>query len=811
MATTALALVALVAPALGQDRIAGARHPAIAAPGVQHAQGPVGERRFRFDIPAQPLPNALNAFGRQAGLQVTVEAATTAGLQGQAVSGEFTASEALGRLLAGTGIAWTFSGERTVALVKPPPSTGATTLDPMTVVGTGISPTSTIGVPPPAYAGGQVARGARIGALGNRDIFDVPFSVTGFTRELIDNQQGRTMVEVLRNDPSITINQNANAGGTDDVFNIRGFLTASGDTAFDGLYGLNSRQPSLEQVERVELFKGPNALFNGRAGAFSVGGVVNLVPKRATDEPVTTVTGRYLSDVVFGTHVDVGRRFGADNQFGVRFNGAYRDGETSIDDVEKKNEVAALALDYRGERFRWTADVDYNFNRTDGVFGGMQLLSGFDVPSAPDASALLGQPWSFLKQDKTRFASRAEWDFAPDWTVTVAGGQLDIEEIYQFAGVALLNAAGDTNLDVYTGGADTRNRTAEAAVRGRFETGPLGHTVSAGANWMEARVGSAFIDMPDLASNIYSPVLQPQPQFPGFSLPSKTSLTVSRSLFAGDEIALFGERLILTGGVRQTFIETSNYSATTGARTSGYESDALTPAVGVAFKPVKHVTIYGNYVEALEAGGTAPNTAVNRGETLPPAISDQVEVGAKVDFGSLGATLAVFEITKASAFTDPQTLVYATDGRQRHRGVELSVFGEPVPALRLLAGLTVLDTKLTRTAGGALDGREAIGVPTVQGRFFAEWDVPMARGLSLNGTLAYAGEQQANAANTQSLPSWTRLDLGARYTIDVRETPVTVRFNVENVLDTDYWSSVDRGFLYVGAPRTFFLSTTLTF
>ncbi|HRQ81577.1 MAG TPA: TonB-dependent receptor, partial [Azospirillaceae bacterium] len=734
-----------------------------------------------------------------------------AGKAAPALKGEMTADEALSRLLAGSGFMHRFTAAGVATLLPVPKAEGVELLDPVNVEGAAISKTATIGAGSPAYAGGQLARGARLGALGNRDVFDAPFSVAAYTRDVIDNQQARTMVEVLRNDPSITVNQNANPGGTDDVFNIRGFLTASGDTSFDGLYGMNSRQPSMEQIDRVELFKGPNALLNGRAGGFSVGGMVNLVPKRATDAPVTTLTTRYMSSGLYGVHADVGRRFGAEKQFGVRVNGAYRTGETSVNDVDKRNDVAALALDYRGDRFRWTADLDYGYAVTDGAFGGTGAATGFALPKAPDPSTLLGQKWSTLDQRKTRFVSRAEWDFADDWTLTVAAGQLDLEERYQFVNPYILNAAGDTLQDVYTGGGLTRNRTVEAAVRGRFDTGAVKHTVAAGASWTEQRFGSVFIDMTDLRSNLYRPTYYAKPAFPALSIPTKTSLTVNRSLFVADEASLFDDRLIITAGLRKTVIETGSYSASTGAKTASYRGDAVTPAVGVAVKPLRNVTVYANYMEALESGGTAPNTAVNRGETLAPMISKQVEAGVKADFGFIGASLAAFRIAKTNALTDPTTLVYAANGEQVHKGLEMSAFGEPWRGVRLLAGLTLLDAEMTRTAGGALDGKQPIGVPPVQARLYGEWDTPWVDGLSLNATLAFASAQKADAANTRSLPDWTRLDLGARYALEVDKTLVTVRFNVENVFDHNYWASVDRGSLYVGAPRTFLLSATANF
>jgi iron complex outermembrane receptor protein len=75
----------------------------------------------------------------------------------------------------------------------------------------------------------------------------------------------------------------------------------------------------------------------------------------------------------------------------------------------------------------------------------------------------------------------------------------------------------------------------------------------------------------------------------------------------------------------------------------------------------------------------------------------------------------------------------------------------------------------------------------------------------------YTSSQYLNAANTQELPSWTRLDLGARYVIDGRGKPIVIRANIENVFDANYWGSASRGFLGLSTPRTFLLSTTFSF
>ncbi len=67
-------------------------------------------------------------------------------------------------------------------------------------------------------------------------------------------------------------------------------------------------------------------------------------------------------------------------------------------------------------------------------------------------------------------------------------------------------------------------------------------------------------------------------------------------------------------------------------------------------------------------------------------------------------------------------------------------------------------------------------------------------------------------ANTQSVSGWTRVDLGARYTfVGPLGKPIVMRAIVENVANNAYYLSAARGFLAVGAPRTYMLSATFNF
>ena len=130
------------------------------------------------------------------------------------------------------------------------------------------------------------------------------------------------------------------------------------ELALNGMYGLaRDGHVPTEFLERVEVLRGPAALLDGMAPFGAVGGSINLVTKHAGDTPITSISGDYTSNSQFGTHIDVGRRGGDHNQFGFRYNGVYRGGETALDEQWKVRGLNALSLDFREERVRLSVDT----------------------------------------------------------------------------------------------------------------------------------------------------------------------------------------------------------------------------------------------------------------------------------------------------------------------------------------------------------------------------------------------------------------------------------------------------------------------
>ncbi|AVR97151.1 TonB-dependent receptor [Pseudoduganella armeniaca] len=659
-----------------------------------------------------------------------------------------------------------------------------------------------------SFAGGQVARKARLGMLGNMDVMSTPFNVSSYTAQAIADQQAVSVADVLTRDPAVRAT--GQGGGILDAFFIRGFAIGEGNVgeiALDGQYGVAPNyRVFADYAERVEVIKGPAALLYGMSPNSGIGGVVNIVPKRAQTTDLTRLTLDYAGDSQLGAHVDVGRRFGAKREFGVRVNGRRQQGDTQLDKQYRRADVGALALDYQGARLRVTLDALGQTERFDAPSRPFLAAAGVAVPAAPDGKRNVTQDWEWAKIEDRSLLLRTEYDVTDALTVFANAGGARTHVARLFGTPTILNAAGDTRVTPDQFRLDVERATVDGGLRAAFDTGGVQHAVTLQASRYRDQLDRAAVGGRPVLSNLYAPVAALVQDVPAPALVPKVSETHLSGVALADTMTALDERLLVTLGVRRQQVESDNFNAS-GATTAQYDRRATTPMIGVAFKPWRQLALYANRIEGLSKGDTAPPTAANAGEIFAPYKSRQNEVGVKFERGTLAATLSAFRIEKPSGQLTGN--VYAVDGEQRNQGVELAVFGQAMPGLRLTGGATFLDAELTRTNNAATLGKTPVGVPSSQANLGAEWDTALA-GLTVTGSVSYTGRQYVNQANTQSIPSWTRLDLGARYQTRIDGRDTTLRASVANVANRDYWSGVaSYGAFVQGAPRTLLLSATI--
>ncbi len=775
------------------------------------------QRQIAFAIPPQALTDALASFGRQSGMQVSVDGDLARGVSSPGVNGTMTAEQALARLLAGTGITYRLTGSNTALLQRLSAVPGALQLDPVQVQGAHVPAQAMIDNIPPPYAGGQVATGGQLGLLGNRDVMNTPFNQTNFTAKKVQDQQAKTIREVMVDNPSVRTWAPDGGVGPDQI-TIRGFNVLAMSTSYGGLYGMlpvNSLMPEL--AERIEVLNGPSAMLNGMPPGNSIGGTVNVVPKRAPDQDLTQITANYATGTQFGGHADIARRFGDDKQFGVRFNGVFRGGETAVQNNTDQRALAVLGLDFRGERVRLSADLGYQNQYITGVVPYLGVSPNIPLPWAPNARTNQGQSWSNTLRKDLFGVVRGEFDITEKITAYATFGAHDNRTTYLAPANVIINNFNGTATSTPTAFSQYYTfLSAEAGVRALADTGPIGHEIAVTATTLDQTFGTGVVLGTPFATNIYNPTAV-APVYVPMPASNKTGVTTLSSLAFADTLSAANKRIQLTVGARLQQVKSANFNIVTGAQTSNYDQSALSPSVALIFKPWENVTLYGNFIQGLQPGTVVGSTFANAGDVFPPYKSTQFEAGVKVDWGRFTTTASLFQITQPSTITDVATNTLTLNGERRNQGLEINVFGEPIEGVRLLGGVMFLNALLMRTQGGATDGWTAPFVPNFTLNLGGEWDLPMVRGLTLSGRVVYTGSQYIDTTlPRRSLPDWTRFDLGVRYTFDNVHSPtgkpIALRFNVDNVLDANYWSGGDNvNTMNLGAPRTFRLSLTTDF
>ncbi len=332
---------------------------------------------------------------------------------------------------------------------------------------------------PQPFAGGQVATGGRVGLFGNLDMMDTPFNSTSYTAELIKNQQARSMADVVQNDPAVRVARGF--GNFQELYFIRGFPVFSDDMAYNGLYGVLPRQyTAAEFLERVEVFRGANSFLNGAApGGSGIGGLINLVPKRAPDEGLNRVTLGYENAAQRYAAADVARRFGRDGAYGLRVNAVRRDGETAIAGEDRELGVVAIGTDYRGERLRLSADLGWQDYRLDAP--RPSVTPGDGIPRPPDASGNFAQPWTFSTEEDLFGTLRGEFDLGATTRIWAATGLRNGEESNVLANPRS-DADGQTSSNRFDNTREDRVTTSEIGLRTEFETGAVGHRLTLSAS-----------------------------------------------------------------------------------------------------------------------------------------------------------------------------------------------------------------------------------------------------------------------------------------------------------------------------------------
>jgi iron complex outermembrane receptor protein len=248
--------------------------------------------------------------------------------------------------------------------------------------------------------------------------------------------------------------------------------------------------------------------------------------------------------------------------------------------------------------------------------------------------------------------------------------------------------------------------------------------------------------------------------------------------------------------------------------TSGIASERISNTTDYNISAVVNLTdrfaLFGSWVTGLEESGSAPASATNREEVLPPVEAEQFELGARYAITSrLTLIGALFQVSKPTpGFRSDGS--FGLVGEVRHRGFETSIAGQVDDATRVVAGLVLFDSDVT---GPLVDAGIVGGSGAGISQFVVNANIErrLSDGLSVDAGFSHLGERWANTANSFKAPAITTLNLGARGRFRLAGRPAELRVLASNITGTEGYLVAPSGLLTPVSPRTVRAILTFTF
>jgi iron complex outermembrane receptor protein len=614
---------------------------------------------------------------------------------------------------------------------------------------------------------------------------DLPESIQVVPREVLSDR-GVTRTDQLLENVSGVLAESSYGGNGATFFNIRGFSENNG--LRDGFrnYGyLASRD--VQNIERVEVFKGPAGALYGGVGA--VGGYVNTVSKRPQREnfgEIGATTGGY------GLHratVDLNRAF--DSGVNVRLNGAYEKNSTFRDNAGYDSWSFAPALSWTdGAGTSLTLLTEFNHLKRDGFDFGVPNISDYRALSATRYYGLRdgvypGVAGDYGNNDTQAATLLFEQALDANWKVRMAAHYSHAHQTSQQSFPDLGSYAGGRLLDyaVYSGANEaSRQYAVQAEISGNFSTGRFRHALLTGIDYGYLEQGGAGSPVSTLTLDLFDPA------YVSAQVPASPSGPYHQA--QGKDVGVYVQDLIDIApqwkfhlGLRADHFE--NRELLGGVEAASGSQTVFSPRIGVVWQPNDRTSLFADWGRSH-----APNIAHSVSSSVYDAeIGEQVELGIRHELvkNRLNSTLAVFDLKRSNILTsdplDPMRQVLS--GEQTSRGIEFDVSGTITPGWKLIAAYTYTDA-VVKSDNSLPVGDQLSNVPRHHASAWTTYEFQEAwlKGFGIGGGLYYVGEREANLPNTYKLPGYVRADAAFYY----RSGPWRTQLNLVNLFDRNYYT-----------------------
>ncbi|MFY4539618.1 ferrichrome porin FhuA [Escherichia coli] len=690
------------------------------------------------------------------------------------------------------------------------------------------------------------ARQSATGTKTDTPIQKVPQSISVVTADEMALHQPKSVKEALSYTPGVAVGTRG-ASNTYDYLIIRGFA-ADGQSQNNYLNGLklqgnfyNDAVIDPYMLERAEIMRGPVSVLYGKS---SPGGLLNMVSKRPTTEPLKEVQFKAGTDSLFQTGFDFSDALDDDGVYSYRLTGLARSANAQQKGSEEQRYAIAPAFTWRPDDKTNFTFLSYFQNEPETGYYGWLPKEG-TVEPLPNGKRL---PTDFNEGAKNNTYSRNEkmigysFDHEFNDTFTVrqnlrfAQNKVSQKSVYGYGMCSdplytkdqeALKASpclsipqsqwGHTLTRQYViDNEKLENFSVDTQLQSKFATGSVDHTLLTGVDFMRMRndidswfgyAGSvAPSDIYNLDRSDFDFGAHPNPSGP-YRVLLKQKQT---GLYVQDQAQW--DKVLVTLGGRYDWADQSSFNRDYGNK-SERDDKEFTWRGGVNYLFDNGVTPYFSYSESFEP---ASQTDAN-GDLFAPSKGKQYEVGVKYvpEDRPIVVTGALYQLTKTNnLMADPNGSLFSVEGGEiRARGVELEAKAALSASVNVVGSYTYTDAEYTTDT--TYKGNTPAQVPKHMASLWADYtffDGPLS-GLTLGTGGRYTGSSYGDPANSFKVGSYTVVDALVRYDLArVGMAGSNVALHVNNLFDREYVASCFNTYgCFWGAERQVVATATFRF
>ncbi|HGU8504706.1 TPA: ferrichrome porin FhuA [Escherichia coli] len=687
------------------------------------------------------------------------------------------------------------------------------------------------------------ARQSATGTKTDTPIQKVPQSISVVTAEEMALHQPKSVKEALSYTPGVAVGTRG-ASNTYDYLIIRGFA-ADGQSQNNYLNGLkmqgnfyNDAVIDPYMLERAEIMRGPVSVLYGKS---SPGGLLNMVSKRPTTEPLKEVQFKAGTDSLFQTGFDFSDALDDDGVYSYRLTGLARSANAQQKGAEEQRYAIAPAFTWRPNDKTNFTFLSYFQNEPETGYYGWLPKEG-TVEPLPNGKRL---PTDFNEGAKNNTYSRNEkmigysFDHEFNDTFTVrqnlrfAQNKVSQKSVYGYgmcsdplyssnpssspcANVPQSQWGHTLTRQYVIDNEKLENFSVDTQLQSKFATGSVDHTLLTGVDFMRMRndidswfgyAGSvAPSDIYNLDRSDFDFGAHPNPSGP-YRVLLKQKQT---GLYVQDQAQW--DKVLVTLGGRYDWADQSPFNRDYGNK-SERDDKEFTWRGGVNYLFDNGVTPYFSYSESFEP---ASQTDAN-GDLFAPSKGKQYEVGVKYvpEDRPIVVTGALYQLTKTNnLMADPNGSLFSVEGGEiRARGVELEAKAALSASVNLVGSYTYTDAEYTTDTN--YKGNTPAQVPKHMASLWADYtffDGPLS-GLTLGTGGRYTGSSYGDPANSFKVGSYTVVDALVRYDLArVGMAGSNVALHVNNLFDREYVASCFNTYgCFWGAERQVVATATFRF